>query len=354
MRALRRQLLREFGIVTALGLAILATLAVGYLLLVSKGRDALAFLTGAELASLVALVTSEQLGLILPLLVTLACVSTYGRARAAGEIEIQNRLGTPLRRLLGPAMLLGVVVGLALFILQDEAIPAARRQRDATLRQKLPDKIEALLARDAVDIRDARFRCRARSALDAEGKRLLRDLVVTEDRPGSEAPRITRAREAIPEFDAKRRRLHLHLRGLQHDGVLASEELTLTLDLSALAAEPSDASHLSAQSYGELRSATPTQRRPATAELHGRWALGLYALTLAGFGALLGMRLGGSPRLVNYGLGLLSALLFGLLPHWAGRQIAASEWGAPLLGIYAGPALSAALGLALFLRMRKD
>ncbi|MEE9392927.1 MAG: LptF/LptG family permease [Planctomycetota bacterium] len=345
MKILQRYLTRELVLNTAFTFAVLASLIVMLVFSITTLKSGFATLRITTIFQIVGYLCIPRLDVIIPLSIFTATLWTYARARGDGELSAMRGCGVHLYHLFLPAALLGAVGTLALAFLQDEVMPGADYAQRRIGRQYLAESLEAMLAEDNRRIEDSKFICEwAESGKDAEGYRVLRDVVVTELRPSG--PVITRAHEAIPRLQVARGQLELELKGFRRSDQLASEMLMVTLDLGALSDRGPPRRKVSHRSYEELltrsqRDPELEERRENLAELHRRAATAFSVFLFALLGAPLGVVLRQSNRALCFGIGFLIVLILGYAPMFMGMGLARSGTLPVWLALWIGNSLIA-------------
>ncbi|MEZ6197966.1 MAG: LptF/LptG family permease [Planctomycetota bacterium] len=358
MPIIQRYLLRELLVNAVVTFVVLGSLIAMLFFSMTALKARMSYLGVNELLTIVWYLCAGRLDVLIPLTAMVACLWTYGRAAAGREIDAMRSSGIGLLSILVPALFLGAVLGAGLVWLQDSFIPDTHYARRLVGRRALSANIDQLLGESEVRIKDERISCTARSGVDAEGHRILVDVIVSEKKTPDSDPVFTMAREAEPRLDPARGELTLHLKGLRHGGVLASDEMTVTLNLGALSEDGPPSRPAQASSYEELFTdiARPRDRKSslvAQAELHRRFALAAAALAFSFFGATLGILRRTANRALTFTLGFLIVLILGFLPTLAGKNLVASGTLPAGLALWSGDAVTAALGFFLFARIRR-
>lgn len=340
MTTLVRELARTLLHVLALGAALvfLAGAAAPY---VFADADLIDLRTRLHWLTLSAL---GRVDLLAALVLFVGCWAAFG-----------HRGPRPTRRL-REALLVGALVAAGLGLAQVSAIPRAVRAAPALLVGDLSMSLERFLARDVLEIEEGARRLRARCVLAASGQRELEDIVLEEERRDDEHVRTTRARRARIRALPQKGRIALDLEGIDHDGVLASEALTLVFETASLVGAPSTDDSPSPRGCDAhlLREAKRRGLSPLDArqEIWRRWWSSLSAIAFAFLGASAGRAMRARHPSLMLGVGVLVVAIFGAGAEALGQGLAAA--GVPaVLSLALGPTACGLLAAGLFAVKRR-
>ena len=313
-------------------------------------RQSMAALSVNALLEVVALMTAQRLDILLPMTILIACVWTYGRAQADGEITAMRGAGIGLWSIILPALVLGAIGCVLLAGLQDEIIPNSHYRQRVIGKRFLADNIEALLENRSQSIEDKRFKCLwSEIGIDDEGFRVLRDVVVVRHAADGSNAEMTWARVASPRLDPAAGVLELELEGVVRGGDLSSEEMTVSLDLRSLSDDAIPRRRTANLSYEELltradRYPHEKKGRNAAATFHRRGANSFAAVLFALLGAPLGLVFRIRNRALIFLNGFLLVLLFHFGPMAVGQSLAQAGT-VPAWTLWLGPLLLFAVAL---------
>ncbi len=306
-------------------------------------RESMSFLSFAALFKVVALLTTTQLQVLIPLTSLTAAIWTYSRFQSNGELTAMRGAGVSLRNIVVPAIGLGAVATVLLIVLQDQVIPNAHYTQRVIGKRFLAANIDRFLEDDRRSIQDKRFKCRwERVIRDPSGHPVLQGFTVVELGKDSHGePIFTRAKRADPWIDSDGGNLVLELQDLTYSTVGASESMRIALDLSAISEEPAPRRKTKHYGYDELF--TDSRRHPhdkqglmSRTELHGRAATACSAALFSLLGALVGVIFELRNRAYVFVAGFLLVLVLHYAPSFVGHTLGRSGALPPSISMWMG------------------
>lgn len=354
MRIVQRYLLLDLLGNAALTLVALLAMLAMVLFSISTLKSGLADLDVHAILQIVLYLCVPSLVVVIPLAIMIACLTTYGRAAVTGELDAMRGAGIRLAHLLLPAAALGAAGTFALAWLGDTAIPQSHYRQMEVGQRLLLDNLGVVFQSPTRRIEDDNFVCRWEEVGREDGRIVLRDVMIAQLPEDGARPVVTRARRALPHFDARTRRLALELEGITHGDLLASESLTVELDLGAVVGDGPPSRRPENLAYEELitraRRAELEVRRESLTELNRRAASSASALVFAIFAATLGIVLRLSNRAVVFGIGFVAVLLLGHAPTLIAASLSKAGSAGAVLPLWIGDWILTIGAVLLFLK----
>ncbi|MDZ4858316.1 MAG: LptF/LptG family permease, partial [Candidatus Hydrogenedentes bacterium] len=179
---LTRYSLREILVPAALAMAIIGFVGVANELRERRVALPLEYLSGWDVARLILYFSPTLFAYLIPIAYMMGILLAFGRLAQHNEITAMKAAGIPLKRLVVPVVLVGAVLSVGTFFLQDRVQPRAMDHANQLLYVELPQRItlDVLPVGVMNDFGGIRVSFKTR---DAE-KKLFGDIVVVQPKTG--------------------------------------------------------------------------------------------------------------------------------------------------------------------------